>query len=230
MNAFKLSAFSSGGVVEVDTRVLRRQSALAVAAVVTMAPALAVGVPSGLGPLFILTALPVGLPLCMRHQRQGFARACLVIGSGLLTWGVVGFILGMFLFIPAAMLLLTAALLDRRNRPGLKDRGVLGAFLVVGAILVVFLTRPAPDEPAPGSYQARLDSGSRLHQQNFAVQKNQLLEFGATTADGYESCQHFYLEVEFPEGLPDARRAELEKQIGMLPGVVEVERRAIEGC
>ncbi|MEU5621766.1 hypothetical protein AB0932_35720 [Streptomyces sp. NPDC006682] len=216
--------------MEDGTRVLRRQSALAVGAMVAMAPALAVGVPSGLAPLFILTALPVGIPFYLRNQRQGFARACLIIGSGLLAWAVVGVLWGMFLFIPAAVLLLMAAFVDPRTRPGLRDRCVIGALLVVVAIFVAFLTRPAPNEPSPRSYQVRLDSGSRLHQQSFAVRKDQLTEFGATTASGYESCQQFYLEVEFSEGLPAARRAELKQRIAMLPGVVEVELRAIEGC
>ncbi|OKI96087.1 hypothetical protein AMK10_10620 [Streptomyces sp. CB02058] len=166
----------------------------------------------------------------MRRERQGFVRACLIIGSALLAWAAAGFLLGMFMFIPTAMLLVVAAFVDPRTRPGLRDRGVLDALLVAVAILVAFLTRPAPAEPEPDSYQARLDSGSRLHEQDFATRKDQLMGFGATTASGYESCQHFYLEVEFPEGLPDARRAELKKQIAMLPGVVEVELRAIDGC
>ncbi|WP_158822077.1 hypothetical protein [Streptomyces sp. NRRL F-5727] len=94
------------------------QSVLAVAAVVSLLPALAIGLPSGLGGIFLLTATPVSLPLFLRRSPQAFAWASLIIGTGLLAWAVVGLIVGLFLFIPAALMLQASAFVDARTRPG----------------------------------------------------------------------------------------------------------------
>lgn len=122
-------------------RVRTGQSVLAVTVVVSVIPALAIGLPSGLGGLFFLTAMPAAIPLFLRREPQRFVRACVIIGTALLTWAVVGFILGMFLFIPASVMLLVAAFVDPRTRPdpwwGL---GALGAPLVAGVVLAGFMT------------------------------------------------------------------------------------------
>ncbi|MFD8014256.1 hypothetical protein [Streptomyces sp. NPDC058955] len=94
------------------------QTTLAVAAAVSLLPALAIGLPSGLGGLYFLAALPVALPFFLRRAPRAFARACLVVGTVLSVWVVVGFVVGMFLLVPAAALLLTAAFLDPWTRPG----------------------------------------------------------------------------------------------------------------
>ncbi|MEX0172199.1 hypothetical protein [Streptomyces sp. LMG1-1-1.1] len=94
------------------------QSALAVAAAVSTLPGLAIGLPTPLAGIFLLTAMPVAIPLFLRREPQNFAWGSLIIGTGLLAWTVVGLILGMFLFMPAALLLTTAAFVDPRTRPG----------------------------------------------------------------------------------------------------------------
>ncbi|MGW1467232.1 hypothetical protein ACWCPT_23175 [Streptomyces sp. NPDC002308] len=94
------------------------QSVLAFLAAATAILALAVGLPTGLAAIFLLTALPVAVPLMLRNDARPFARASLVVGTGLLTWAVVGVLLGMFLFAPTALMLLAAAFLDPHTRPG----------------------------------------------------------------------------------------------------------------
>ncbi|MEV4426940.1 hypothetical protein AB0K23_16455 [Streptomyces sp. NPDC049602] len=117
------------------------QSVLAVAAVVSLLPALAIGLPSMLGGIFLLTAMPVAIPLFLRREPQFFAWACLIIGTGLLTWAVVGAILAIFLFAPAALMLQTAAFVDPDTRPG--ALGVIAALGVPLAIGLVFYGLPA---------------------------------------------------------------------------------------
>ncbi|MFF0071844.1 hypothetical protein [Streptomyces sp. NPDC005494] len=214
---------------EAELRVPRRQKVLAVAAAVAMVPGLGVGLSTLLAAHFIMTALPALYPLCLLRRQDSFVRACLVIGSGMLAWSLAGFLLGMFLFIPTAVLLLVAAFADRSARLGLRDKAVPGALLVAGAMFVPLLTYDA-GEPEPDSYQAELDSGSRVHHQDFAAWRNQLLKSGATHVIEYESCEHFYLDVGFAEDLPDDRRAELVNRIMEVPGVVEVELGQDEGC
>lgn len=117
-----------------ETRLVRTgQSALAVAAVVSLMPALAVGLPSGVAGIFLLTAMPVAIPLSLRREPQSFARASIIIGTGLLAWAVVGLVLGIFLFIPAALMLLAAAFVGPRTRPGaLGGAAALGVPLASG--------------------------------------------------------------------------------------------------
>ncbi|MFF5896169.1 hypothetical protein ACFY8O_09640 [Streptomyces argenteolus] len=194
-----------------------------------MVPGLGVALSTPLASHFLVTALPALCPLYLLHRRRSFVRACLVIGSGMLAWSLAGFLLGMFLFIPTAVLLLVAAFADRSTRLGLRDRAVPSALLVAGAMFVPLLTYDA-GEPESHSYQAELDSGSRLHHQDFAAWRDQLLKSGATRVIGYESCEHFYLDVDFAEDLPEDRRAELANRIMEVPGVVEVELGENEGC
>lgn len=93
------------------------QSVLVFVAAVTMVPALAIGLPTGLAPVFLLTALPVSVPLLLRNEPRSFVWACLTVGTALLAWAVVGVLLGMFLFLPTALMLLAAAFVDPRTRP-----------------------------------------------------------------------------------------------------------------
>ncbi|MFB9601617.1 hypothetical protein ACFFTQ_01345 [Streptomyces roseofulvus] len=81
-------------------------------------PALAIGLPSGFGGLYFLAILPVALPFFLRRTPHPFAWACLVAGTTVSVWAVVGFVVGMFLCVPAAVLLLIAAFLDPSTRPG----------------------------------------------------------------------------------------------------------------
>ncbi|KOG35636.1 MULTISPECIES: hypothetical protein [Streptomyces] len=112
------------------------QTVLAVSAVLSVIPVLAFALPTMLGGMFLLTAMPVAIPLFLRREPQSFAWASLIIGTGLLAWAVVGLLIGMFFFIPAAVLLTTAAFVDPRTRPG--ALGVIAALGVPVAAGVLF--------------------------------------------------------------------------------------------
>ncbi|MGW2282034.1 hypothetical protein [Streptomyces sp. NPDC001770] len=111
------------------------QSALVLLAAATTIPATAIGLPTGLAADFLLTALPVSVPLMLRNEPRPFAWASLVVGTGLLAWAVVGALVGMFLFVPAALILLAAAFLDPHTRPGAPWLiAVVGAPVVCGLL------------------------------------------------------------------------------------------------
>ncbi|MER7000561.1 hypothetical protein [Streptomyces sp. NPDC000410] len=116
MNAFK----GGGFVVEEHQRVSARQWGWAVAGAVAAGIAAALGIAIGpfLAGLFVISAVTAAVPLAAREQPRIFARACLVVGAILLAWALIGMIIGMFLFIPAALLLFVAAFADAGNRPG----------------------------------------------------------------------------------------------------------------
>ncbi|RKS97057.1 hypothetical protein BX286_6867 [Streptomyces sp. 3211.6] len=57
------------------------------------------------------------VPLLTVDRPKAFARACLAVGSALLAWSLIGVVLGMFVFLPAAVLLLVAAFVEPGNRP-----------------------------------------------------------------------------------------------------------------
>ncbi|TQK49804.1 hypothetical protein FBY35_0073 [Streptomyces sp. SLBN-118] len=97
-----------------------RQRAWAVAGVVAAVGAAVLGLLLSLflAGLFVVSAAAAAVPHLLREQPKVFARACLVIGTGLLAWGLIGAIIGMFLFLPAGLLLLVAAFVDAGNRPG----------------------------------------------------------------------------------------------------------------
>ncbi|MEW2588493.1 hypothetical protein [Streptomyces virginiae] len=67
---------------------------------------------------FVLTTLATSMPLVMRGAPRAFTRCCLVIGLALLVWALVGAMIGMFVFLPAAVLLLIASFAGPRNQPG----------------------------------------------------------------------------------------------------------------
>jgi hypothetical protein len=71
-----------------------------------------------LGGIYFATALVVALPLALRDWPTAFSRACLVVGLIVAGWGVLGLLIGIFLFLPSALLLLVAAFVDLRNGPG----------------------------------------------------------------------------------------------------------------
>ncbi|MEU6158241.1 hypothetical protein [Streptomyces sp. NPDC047130] len=95
-----------------------------------------------LASFFLVSALPAGLPLLlMREHAQACARACLVVGTAMLTWAVIGAVIGMFLFVPTALVLLIAAYVDAGNRPG--GRFAVATPLAAAAVLVLIVLWPA---------------------------------------------------------------------------------------
>ncbi|MEW1635270.1 hypothetical protein AB0469_14440 [Streptomyces sp. NPDC093801] len=68
--------------------------------------------------VFVLTAIAGTVPLLLQDGPRTFVRACLVSGLVLAAWGPLAPRHGMFLFAPAAVLLLVAAYGHVGNRPG----------------------------------------------------------------------------------------------------------------
>ncbi|ORT58717.1 hypothetical protein BKD26_16145 [Streptomyces sp. CB03238] len=111
------------------------QRALAAGAVLATVPALLWTTHSYVFALHVLTALPVTVPLFLPHRPVAFTRACLIVGLALLPWGVLGVFLAMFLFWPAALLLLLAALADpRRSRWTARLTAGAGALVLAGVL------------------------------------------------------------------------------------------------
>ncbi|MET8682504.1 hypothetical protein ABZW18_34390 [Streptomyces sp. NPDC004647] len=102
-------------------RVSARQWRWAVAGA-AVAAGVAAALGAWLGPnvvgYFGATAVTAALPLVMRNHPKACARTCYVVGVGLLIWSLLGAMIGMLWFIPAALLLLVAAFADADNRPG----------------------------------------------------------------------------------------------------------------
>ncbi|MGW9447945.1 hypothetical protein [Streptomyces sp. NPDC055632] len=97
-----------------------RQRAWVVASVAAAGCAVFLGFLIGpyLALFFLISGCVTIPPLFMRDQPEACARACLLIGTGLLAWSLVAAVLCVFLFLPAALLLLVAAFVDPANRPG----------------------------------------------------------------------------------------------------------------
>ncbi|MFF9982340.1 hypothetical protein [Streptomyces erythrochromogenes] len=110
------------------------------AALVAAVVAAALGLVMGpyLAPLFIMSAAVVAVPLALRNQPESFAGSCLLIGVSLLAWAMIGAVIGMVLFIPAALLLLVAAFAAAGNRPG-AWLAVTAPIVAVAAVAAFYL-------------------------------------------------------------------------------------------
>ncbi|MGR4878108.1 hypothetical protein ACIPUC_01550 [Streptomyces sp. LARHCF249] len=82
----------------------------------------------------------------MRDQPKVFARACLVVGAGLLAWALIGAVIGMFLFIPAAL----------QRKEQLRDFGATRISVAEHRPGQLVLTVGIPDSFAEGHSQDRL--------------------------------------------------------------------------
>ncbi|MFF5935460.1 hypothetical protein [Streptomyces sp. NPDC012508] len=210
----------------------RAQRALAVCAVVAAAPVVLWGLPSYFAAMFVLTGVATAFPLFLAYSRAAFRGACVTIGLLLLVWGAVGVLLGMFLFWPSALLLLLAALADARRRPVVAKVTFGVGALVTAAVLAAggvylwhFTIGPALAEPHTFRAVAESDAPAGI-----GDTEERLKPFGATQVTGSESDAGSYLEVRFPDDLPDARREELRKEIGLLPGFGEAELCPVSEC
>ncbi|MFJ9443402.1 hypothetical protein ACIRRH_16240 [Kitasatospora sp. NPDC101235] len=92
--------------------------AVAAVVVAVIGAGLGIAVATYFGALFAITAMVAASPLALRESPKTFARVCLSVGTGLLVWALIGIIVGMFVFIPAALLLFVASFAARGNRPG----------------------------------------------------------------------------------------------------------------
>ncbi|MEU1285439.1 hypothetical protein [Kitasatospora sp. NPDC005856] len=209
----------------------------AVAAVV--AAVLATGLGTVLaGPfagLFVITAIAAFFPLAARESPRSFARACLVVGTGLLAWAVIGTIVGMFLFIPAGLLLIVATFADRDNRPGARFALTvpLVAAVVAAAVVTLFVRGTQdPDNEPPPTFHATLDPGGRYDDRDFELRKTRLRDYGATSAAvGVWPVGRLELVVGMPRVFAQGQsRDALKEQILRVPGVVEVRLCTFHTC
>ncbi|MGW6981400.1 hypothetical protein ACWGE1_18425 [Streptomyces sp. NPDC054932] len=188
-----------------------------------------------LAALFIISAAAVAVPLLMRDRPKLFARACLVVGMGLLAWAMIGAVIGMILFIPAALLLLVAAFAAPGNRP---DAWLAVAAPLVAATVVAafYLQPPDPENEPPPWFSATLDISTRVHDRNFNrdfhQRRERLRDFGATRVSVYERRPgQFVLDVKMPDTFAEGQSQDrLKEQILQLPEVVELRLCTFHTC
>ncbi|MFF1963746.1 hypothetical protein ACFVW5_09040 [Streptomyces sp. NPDC058232] len=179
--------------------------------------------------LFVVSAVPAAVPLLMREHAKACARACLVIGIGMLTWALIGAVIGMFLFIPAALLLLVAAFVDASNRPGAWFAVTMP--IAAAAAFALIVLPPDPENEPPPSFNATLDSTNRFYDQEFNERTEHLRDFGATSTEVGESAGQLELQVGIPESFTEGQSQDrLRKEIARLPGVVEVRLCTFHTC
>lgn len=210
---------------------LRR--ALAAGAVIATLPGLLFTLTSYLFPLHILTALPVAVPLFLPRRPTAFTRACAITALFLLAWGLLGFLAGMFVFWPSALLLLLAAFADPGKRPvTAKVMGVAGGLVMGGLLtataLFVWHIHVAPAMAEPHTYRAVTDADSFY--EGLGTHDAHLKRFGATSVTGTANEDAHYLDVRFPDDLPEERRATLKREIEQLPGVSRVDLCPVRDC
>ncbi|MEU8762431.1 hypothetical protein [Streptomyces sp. NPDC048659] len=183
-----------------------------------------------LGALFVISALAAVPPLLLRGHPKARARASLGLGVGLLAWSLTGAVIGMFLFLPAALLLIVAAFADRRHRPGAL-LAVL-APLAAAAVLVLNLTPGEdPGQEPPPYFRATLDSMDRGRDQRFQEGVDRLWYYGATRTEVYELAGRLMLDVEMPRDFTGRDTEEgLRRGVTVLPGVVDVRRCTFHTC
>ncbi|MER5853248.1 hypothetical protein ABT126_41510 [Streptomyces sp. NPDC002012] len=210
-----------------------RQWGWAVAGVVAAGIAAALGlvIVTYLAGFFVISVAAVAVPLLMRDQPKGFARACFVVGAGLLAWGLIGAVIGMFLFVPAALLLLVAAFTDAGNRP-VAWLAVTTPIAAAAAVALFYLQPPDLENEPPPSFHATLDSTSRFYDLDFNLRKEQLRDFGATRIEvGEHQPGQLILTVGMPDSFAEGQSQDrLKEQILRLPGVVDLRLCTFHTC
>ncbi|MFG3507991.1 hypothetical protein ACGF5F_21105 [Streptomyces sp. NPDC047821] len=219
------------GTVSTHVHGLRR--ALVAGAVIATLPGLLLTLTSYLFPLHILTALPVAVPLFLARRPTAFTRACAITGLFLLVWGLLGFLAGMFVFWPSALLLLLAVFADPRRRPvTAKVLGTAGGLVMAGLLtataLFVWRVHVAPARAEPHTYRAVTDPDAFYDE--LGNHDARLKRYGATSVTGTAHEDEHYLDVRFPDGLPEERRAALKREIENLPGVTRVDLCPVRDC
>ncbi|MFF3216473.1 hypothetical protein ACFYYB_38370 [Streptomyces sp. NPDC002886] len=219
-------------------RVAGGQWAWGVAGIVAAGIAAALGIAMSqlLGGFFFTTALVTAAPLLMRGAPKAFARTCLLIGTGLIAWSVIGVLIGMFFFLPAAVLLLAAAFVDPGNRPGLRfavasPLAVLGAFALIAFPSFFPSDHESEANEPPPYFSAKLDGDSRYTRQELSEHKERLRQFGATDVEVGQFAEGFRIEVGMPKTFPEeGGREALKEEISRLPGVSEVRFCTFHTC
>ncbi|MEV7614975.1 hypothetical protein [Streptomyces sp. NPDC089799] len=186
---------------------------------------------------------PVALPLCLVRHRAGFRAACLGMAGLLL---VVPFLLlflggGMAAAIvaalaaPAGVLLLLAAYADPRERRRTSAAlAGLGALIVAGWVVQTGAWigdwRATPEPSGPHTFRAGLDAGGRALAGDPRPAQDALAPHGATSVTGLVIDGRAYLEVGFPQDMPQAQVDELAEHLDGVPGVTGVELCPVAKC
>jgi hypothetical protein len=215
------------------TDIHRVQRALAAGAAVAALLVVAWSLPTYFAPLHILTAVPVAVPLFLLRRPAAFTRACVLVGSALLAWGVLGVFMGLFLFWPAGILLLLAAWADPRRRPlTARIAGGTGALVLAAALTAsavhTWHAHIGPALAEPHTFRAETDPG-RLRD-GIGDADDRLREAGATSVTGVRSDDGSYWEVRFPDDLPEEGRARLKAEIARIPGIGRVDLCPVGEC
>ncbi|MET9700713.1 hypothetical protein ABZY31_27875 [Streptomyces sp. NPDC006529] len=105
---------------------------------------------SSLGIVFLVPAALLTAPLFLFRRPSEFALAAGVTGGAGLFFGVFGFMLGLFLFLPAATALVLAAFADGHERPrtagiltGIGSLVLASAFCWLGSVAWTYVIAPA---------------------------------------------------------------------------------------
>ncbi|MGW4896466.1 hypothetical protein ACWEQL_30070 [Kitasatospora sp. NPDC004240] len=177
---------------------------------------------------YLLTAGLVAVPQAMQDQPRLYARAALLMGWLLVAVSVAGALLGLFLFLPSALLLLAAAYAGP-GRPGLS--WTLVAPALAGALIYAVLT-PSVDEAnePPPYFQATYDRLDRSREPGFEAGRSTLHEYGGRRMEVYEMAGSLRLTVHFSEQLSPEARDRLSREIARLPGVVSVRLCTFHTC
>ncbi|PJN29401.1 hypothetical protein CG736_02320 [Kitasatospora sp. CB02891] len=193
---------------------------------------------SGIDFGLVLGALAAAAPLLARDVAT-FRTACLTMSCAVLGIAVLGFLFGLFVLLPAGLVLLTAASRARPEpRPGPLALGVLVSTVTLGlAGWLIGEAWVAPLFRGPDAYLATVQEGSPLlptghtHAISYDAQDLGhgathvfLLETGGVPGAG--------LTVVFDPRTSAADRAELRRTIAELPGVTNVRlcRPAASNC
>jgi hypothetical protein len=186
-----------------------------------------------------LVAAAIPMVPIFAGRRQVFRRICLIEGSILLVAGVCGFIVGLFVFLAAAILLVIAGFAD----PGAGRRrahiaGAVGAVVVILAAVGFSVGIYTTYYTAPNLYVATITPGFD-QQPDYSSITNPTgagIGYGATGIEDLnvsEGTGPPIMTVAFSNALSGAGRQRLKQRILSIPGVTGVklcQNRITFGC
>ncbi|WP_327358132.1 hypothetical protein [Streptomyces sp. NBC_01304] len=226
----------AGGATPEPDKVHRRQRILVLVALATAVPGLLLGGFSYFGAVHILVAPWIALPLVTRQPRR-FRSICLVTGLALIVVGVLGLLLGLFVYVPAALVLLCATADPRSSR--VRSRiavGVAGGVAALIAVLVGWVLWSVTLRDTH-TFRAELDADGAAAQANGVGPPPPPYDYrldtighGASNVYVLSSDAGSFLHVTYPESMSEAKQDQLERFLADLPGVAHVEQCSPSDC
>lgn len=210
------------------------QRSLAVGAMLVAVPALLFGLDSYLAALFVLTAMPVPVPIFLQRRPEGFNRACVIGGTGARGPGGVGRPFGDVL-VPAVGAAFGVGCVRRSTQvPDRREGAGAGGLAMVGVVVAsafwCWHFYISPSLATPHTFRAVTDPGSPRFHGGIGDARERLREFGATSVTGTETDEISYPQIRFAGDLSEPQRAELKDQIAVLPSVSRVELCSVRDC